>query len=257
MKRGQLGYEYVIIIGIFLTLIAPFFYFFFDAMHQQLGNYYGTGAIVTIADLTYTVANLYRGSAAKALVRFPAEATLTARGRELSLSFAGSGSLESVGGGPVKLGNVDVSLSGPRTVTVTNIIDGLMTVSTGGPVIACVTLSNNPPISRSYCEQQDVNAFTMKPSDAPVLIGTQFDSTSVVRMDKYDKQTKQWSEDQVNDNAYTYDAQADQAAASAMVFQEPIFAGKTRYRVWIENSDGSRSNYAYIDVSSGGGQDKD
>lgn len=250
MSKGQLGYEYVIIVGILVTFLVPFFYYFFDVLHHQLNTYYATAAVVTIAEATRTVTNLYSGSTVRVPVRVPGNVVgVTSSGGMVALQFSDGEAIGETIAGQAQVG--PLTGTGPKTARVTNIVDGYLTISFGGPVIACLTLEGGR-ISRKTCESQLTTSFTMMPSDKMVVVGSDISSGTTIKIEKEEKGV--WSEENPHDEAWLLDNFPEEAteAADGLDMQEPIF-GKGNYRMTLVASGGQTSNTVYFIVGSGGG----
>lgn len=251
-KRGQLSYEYVIIAGTLLFVLIPFFYFFFDVMHIQLNNYYGGVAVNTVADLTKTASNLFRGSTVEAVVRLPKnlKSINAVGGRVITMEYADNNDVDAIGGGYSLFGPSSLD-GGPRTVRVTNIVDGLLTISFGGPVIACLTIKDRS-INKKDCinqiERRDM--LDIHPSDELVIVGSGMSGNTLVHLEKMSQ--GQWtSDDNPNDNAFVYSVSQDEAPiAETIVYEEPTY-GSGDWRVAVEES-GHLSNYLEFKIGGKG-----
>ncbi len=69
MKKAQLSYEYIVIIGSVLVLLLPFFYTFFNGIASKINDYYATETVNLVAQATRTVANLGEGSKVRVPLR--------------------------------------------------------------------------------------------------------------------------------------------------------------------------------------------
>lgn len=61
-KKAQLSYEYIVIIGLVIFLVAVFFFTYMGGVNSRLGSNLNTDAVVRIADASYEVSNLGTGS---------------------------------------------------------------------------------------------------------------------------------------------------------------------------------------------------
>lgn len=254
-KRGQLSYEYVIIAGTLLIVLIPFFYYSFELMHSQLNDYYGGVAANTIADLTRTASNLFRGSAVEAVIRMPQnlKEISSVGGKHITLKFSNGEDINAFGGG-YSLFGVPPLGGGPRTVRVTNVVDGIVTISLGGPVLACLTIINRA-INKDSCINQieGREVLNINPSDKLMIVGSDMSGNTNVHIQKWEKVggSSQWSDQTTHDNAVVYTPGSDEAPlAEAMQFAEPTYGGGD-YRVFVEEGNGV-SNYLYFSVGGKG-----
>ena len=259
-KRGQLSYEYVIIAGTLLVALIPFFYFLFDLMHNQLNDYYGGITVNTIADLTKTASNLFRGSTVEAVIRLPKnlQEISSVSGKHITLRFSNGEDINALGGGYSFFGAPSID-SGSRTARVTNIVDGVMTIDLGGPVIACLTEVDRP-ISKTGCIRQieGKEILNINPSDELMIVGSGMSGNTKVKIQKWEKVdgSYQWNDQSQHDNAVVFvPGSADEAPlADVMQFIEPTY-GSGEYRVSVDEMS-AVSNYLYFSVG-GKGEDGD
>ena len=256
-KRGQLSYEYVIIAGTLLVVLIPFFYYSFELMHSQLNDYYGGGAVNTIADLTKTASNLFRGSTIEAVIRLPKdlEEISSVGGKHVTLKFSNGEDINALGGGYSRFGAPSLE-GGPRTVSVTKIVGSVMTISFGGPVIACLTKVNRAISEKSCINQAEgKEILNIKPSEELMIVGSGMSGNTNVRLQKFEQQ-QQWGDFYTHDNAVVFiPGNADEAPlGDVMQFAEPTY-GSGNYRVSVEEMN-FVSNYAYFSVG-GKGEDDD
>jgi len=62
MKKAQLSYEYLVIVGSVLILLLPFFYKFTDGVSTRISEYYAIETVNVLAEATKTMANLGAGN---------------------------------------------------------------------------------------------------------------------------------------------------------------------------------------------------
>ena len=259
-KRGQLSYEYVIIAGTLLVVLIPFFYYSFELMHSQLNDYYGGIAVNTIADLTKTASNLFRGSTIEAVIRLPKdlEEISSVGGKHVTLKFSNGEDINALGGGYSRFGAPSLE-GGPRTVSVTKIVGSVMTISFGGPVIACLTKVNRAISEKSCINQAEgKEILNIKPSEELMIVGSGMSGNTNVLLQKWENVdgSYQWDDQSQHDNAVVFiPGNADEAPlGDVMQFAEPTY-GSGNYRVSVEEMN-FVSNYAYFSVG-GKGEDDD
>ena len=261
-KRGQLSYEYIIIAGTLLVVLIPFFYYSFELMHSQLNDYYGGIAVNTIADLTKTASNLFRGSTVEAVIRMPKnlQEISSVGGKHITLRFSNGEDIYALSGGYSVFGRPSLE-GGPRTVSVTKVVDGVMAISFGGPVIVCLTIEDRP-VSRDDCIAQYTgnNVLSINPSDRLIIVGSNIDGATSVNFYKkvrFPGGDTGWELDpDSNDNGFVYSVSQDEAPiADTITAEQPVY-GAGEYQIELLSLDGSVSNRMRLDIG-GKGSDSD
>ncbi|MDP1694983.1 MAG: hypothetical protein Q8L34_05585 [Candidatus Woesearchaeota archaeon] len=179
-KRGQIGSEYIIVVGLILLLAIPFFYSFFRYLLGGYSNQMNADMVVRVSQATETLANLGGvGSKFSVPVRIAKVAQNDLSGNTLSIQTtngqtysAHSTSLNTIIGSE--------ALVGDGFMTVPLVYTYLDTIVIGTqPQVVGICPENENPYS-SACKTDT----TVEPSKGFRILGANFNSNSEVILSK-------------------------------------------------------------------------
>ncbi len=237
MKRGQLSYEYLIIVGVLITLVLPFFYFFFQGTYSVINDYYGTAAVQAIADGTRTIYNLGQGSSLQIPLLLGTVQQHNIYGSLINIKVP-KGDISAEGVGQLYAGKNTLVGDGIHVVRVKirKVFGSKLAISSNGePIIICLTTTDEP--NKCYDNLQ------MQPNQKLVIRGDNFESDSAVIVIR---QGQQRESDVADSSTISIDT---------ITLDNPIF-GSDSYTVQVFNS-GKESGTFWFNVGSGGKGDDD
>ncbi len=152
-KRGQLSYEYIIVIGMILVLLIPFFYNLFISLSGRVSEYFASEAVNIIADGTQTVANLGPKNTMQVNVRLQGAKSNGIDGKNtVSITLDSGEEVYATGANSVYAGLETLTGTGYFTVPIATITDPIGSIGVGSqPIITCVAPASYDPKTGAKC----------------------------------------------------------------------------------------------------------
>lgn len=241
MRKAQLSYEYIVIVGSILVLLLPFFYKFMGGVATLINEYYAGESVNLLAQSTKTVANL--GSNNKVTLPLRIQAVIETEIENNLISFRlPSGHISAAGASCV--GASPGALQGTGTFFTQVTAYDLLIAIGDGPIISHVVPEGVTP-QRDRCFQpSEINT-----NQEFIVYGANFQENSQIVVTNINTQSRVIQNGELQDN---YPGEADALGSS-----QPVL-GVGEYTFEVLNSDGI-SNKLIVSVTppgKGGGSDK-
>jgi len=236
MKKAQLSYEYIVIIGGVLVLLLPFFYTFFNSIASRINDYYATETVNLVAQATRTVANLGEGSKVRVPLRVQGIQKNDIQRSTVALDLT-KGKISAQGASCI--GAAPSILQGTGTFFMPVTSFQYMIAVGDAPVISHVVPEGEKP-RRENCFQPA----TINTNDKFDIYGANFKQNSEVVVTRNDNQNKE-----VKQTEYKTDQR--------LAVDSPIL-GVAEYIIEVVDESGTISNQLTLNVAPPGkGQDDD
>ena len=96
-KKAQITYEYLIVVGMVMILVTPFFYQLFGGLNERISETWASEAVTIVADATRTVTQLGPGNALVANLRLNGVESSTIQNSDIDLTLGNGESIHATG----------------------------------------------------------------------------------------------------------------------------------------------------------------
>ncbi len=232
-KKAQLSYEYIVVIGMVLILIIPFFYTYLTGADSKIGGNLNYDAVTRLAEATVTVANLGTGSMIVTPIRLLKVSNSSVENGTIEV-ISPAGEIESQGAAHFVAAGNPFTGTGFHFVPIQAVKWGAGVVG-DKPAITYITKKGTTPSWETFGYTP-----TIEPSDGFTVHGGNFHEDSKVYIEK---RTGPRTKEQVNIKFID---------SMTLETKGPIKGGNAKYDVTVENEADTphpgTSNAVLLDV---------